>query len=85
VVNAIEQGWARKWRSNGWMRNRKERRSTRISGSGCSGFCLSTEVKLDWVRGHSGNARERAGGRARGGGDSRLGAGEVDEGYEALG
>ncbi|NLE00011.1 MAG: ribonuclease HI, partial [Fibrobacter sp.] len=25
LVNAIEKGWARKWRSKGWMRNNKER------------------------------------------------------------
>ena len=25
VINGIEKGWARKWRANGWMRNRKER------------------------------------------------------------
>ena len=24
VVDAIKKGWARKWRANGWMRNKKE-------------------------------------------------------------
>ena len=25
VVDAIEKGWARKWKANGWMRNKRER------------------------------------------------------------
>ena len=24
VVNAVNQGWAKKWRANGWMRNKRE-------------------------------------------------------------
>ncbi|WP_312061320.1 RNase H family protein, partial [Anaerotignum sp.] len=27
VVDAIEKGWAKKWRSQGWMRNNKEKAS----------------------------------------------------------
>ena len=25
VCNAINQGWAKKWKANGWMRNKKEK------------------------------------------------------------
>ena len=25
VVDAIEKGWARRWRDNGWMRNKRQR------------------------------------------------------------
>jgi len=63
VVNAINQGWARKWRANGWMRNRKEealnpdlwtRLLDLLDRSG-------HKVKLNWLRGHSGHAEnERA-------------------------
>jgi ribonuclease HI len=63
VVNAIVQGWARKWRSNGWMRNKKEealnpdlwtRLLDLLDHSG-------HKVKLTWVRGHAGDPEnERA-------------------------
>ena len=33
VVEGIEKGWARRWRDNGWMRNKRERASIRTSGS----------------------------------------------------
>lgn len=63
VVNAIRQGWARKWRSNGWMRNKKEeavnpdlweRLLRLLDGAG-------HQVDLLWLRGHSGDEEnERA-------------------------
>lgn len=63
VVNAIRQGWARKWRSNGWMRNKKEEalnpdlweRLLRLLDTG------GHRVELVWVRGHAGDEEnERA-------------------------
>jgi ribonuclease HI len=63
VVNAIRQGWARKWRSNGWMRNKKEEalnpdlweRLLRLLDTG------GHRVVLAWVRGHAGDPEnERA-------------------------
>ena len=63
VVNAIRQGWARKWRSNGWMRNKKEEalnpdlweRLLRLLDTG------GHRVVLSWVRGHAGDLEnERA-------------------------
>ncbi len=63
VVHAITQGWARKWRKNGWMRNKKEealnpdlwtRLLDLLDRSG-------HKVKLTWLRGHSGHdENERA-------------------------
>lgn len=63
VVNAIQQGWAKKWRANGWMRNRKEealnpdlwgRLLDLLERSG-------HKVRFVWVRGHSGHdENERA-------------------------
>lgn len=81
VVNAIEQGWARKWRSNGWMRNRKEEALNPDLWERLLGLLPKHRVKLDWVRGHSGNhenerADELAVAAIRGSGL------EVDEGYE---
>ena len=63
VVHAITQGWARKWRANGWMRNRKDpalnpdlwgRLLDLLERSG-------HKVRMAWVRGHAGHPEnERA-------------------------
>jgi ribonuclease HI len=65
VVNAIEQGWARKWRADGWRRGPKKNEEAKnpdlwqrlldlIEKSG-------HRVKLSWVKGHAGNGdNERA-------------------------
>lgn len=63
VVNAVQQGWAKKWRANGWMRNRKEealnpdlwrRLLELLERSG-------HKVRFVWVRGHAGHdENERA-------------------------
>jgi ribonuclease HI len=63
VVNAIREGWARKWRTNGWMRNKKEpalnpdlwtRLLDLLDRSG-------HRVRFVWVRGHVGHPEnERA-------------------------
>jgi ribonuclease HI len=63
VVNAVQQGWAKKWRANGWMRNRKEealnpdlwgRLLDLLERSG-------HKVRFVWVRGHAGHdENERA-------------------------
>lgn len=65
VVNAIELGWARKWRADGWRRGPKLKEEAKnpdlwrrllelIERSG-------HRVKLSWVKGHAGHeANERA-------------------------
>ncbi len=67
VVNAVQRGWARKWRAAGWMRNRKEpalnpdlweRLLDLLDRSG-------HRVRFVWVRGHDGHAdNERVDGLA---------------------
>lgn len=81
VVNAIEQGWARKWRANRWMRNKKEAALNPDLWERLLALLPRHQVKLDWVRGHAGNqenerADELAVSAIRGGGLA------VDEGYE---
>jgi len=61
VVNAIEQGWARKWRANRWMRNKKEAALNPDLWERLLDLLPKHRVKLDWVRGHAGNhENERA-------------------------
>jgi ribonuclease HI len=63
VVHAIEKGWARKWRADGWRRGPKlrERALNPDLWESLLALLAQHRVKLDWVRGHAGNAEnERA-------------------------
>ncbi len=55
VVNAIEKGWAIKWRANGWMRNKKEKAVNPDLWEQLLELCKQHQVEFVWVRGHSGN------------------------------
>lgn len=55
VVNAIEKGWAAKWRANGWMRNKKERAVNPDLWEQLLQLCQQHKVQFVWVRGHAGN------------------------------
>ena len=55
VVDGIEKGWARRWRINGWTRNKK--REPAINADLWSELLNQTErhkVRLRWVKGHAG-------------------------------
>ena len=55
VVNAIEKGWAAKWRANGWMRNKKEKAVNPDLWEQLLTLCQKHDVQFIWVRGHAGN------------------------------
>ncbi|MEO6723945.1 MAG: ribonuclease HI [Blastocatellia bacterium] len=55
VVNAIMQGWAKRWRANGWMRNKKEKAINPDLWGQLLDLCAQHHVEFIWVRGHSGN------------------------------
>jgi ribonuclease HI len=55
VVNAIEKGWAKKWRANGWMRNKKEPALNADLWDRMLRLCDFHQVKFIWVKGHAGN------------------------------
>ena len=56
VVDAIEKGWARKWKANGWMRNKREAAVNPDLWDRLLRALDKHEVELKWVRGHAGNA-----------------------------
>ena len=56
VVDAIEKGWTRKWKANGWMRNKRERAVNPDLWDRLLTALEKHEVELKWVRGHAGNA-----------------------------
>ena len=55
LINAIQQGWAVRWRANGWMRNKKEKAVNPDLWAQLLDLCARHEVEFVWVRGHAGN------------------------------
>ncbi|CAI7992769.1 Ribonuclease H [Geodia barretti] len=55
VVDAIEKGWAVKWKANGWMRNKRERAVNPDLWDRLLTALDKHRVELKWVRGHAGN------------------------------
>jgi ribonuclease HI len=55
LVNAIKKGWARKWRSMGWMRNKDEKAANPDLWQRLLRLCEYHEVDFKWIRGHAGN------------------------------
>lgn len=56
VVKAIEEGWARKWKRQHWMRNSKEAAVNPDLWERLLQACDAHQVTFKWVRGHSGDA-----------------------------
>jgi ribonuclease HI len=56
LVNAIELGWAERWRQNGWKRNKKELALNPDLWAKLLDLCHKHQVKFKWVRGHAGTA-----------------------------
>jgi ribonuclease HI len=56
VVNAVEKGWARKWKSMGWMRNNKDKALNPDLWDRLLLLLSKHTVRFQWVRGHNGHA-----------------------------
>lgn len=54
VVDAISQGWAQRWQSRGWKRNKKERAINPDLWEQLLFECERHEVEFKWVKGHAG-------------------------------
>lgn len=55
LVQAMSQGWAERWRSMGWKRNKRERALNADLWGELLDLCSRHEVEFKWVRGHAGN------------------------------
>jgi ribonuclease HI len=53
--NSIMEGWAKRWRANGWMRNKKEKAVNPDLWERLLNLCNRHEVTFEWVRGHAGD------------------------------
>ncbi len=82
LVKAMHRGWARKWRSNGWRRNKRQPALNPDLWERLLALCEHHEVEFEWVRGHSGqDENERCDQLALEA--ARQPSLEADEGYEA--
>lgn len=54
VINGIEKGWAKRWRSKGWWKNKKEKAFNPDLWQRLLDLCEKHEVNFRWVRGHTG-------------------------------
>lgn len=61
VVQGIEDGWAERWRRNGWMRTKKDPAKNADLWQELLDLCAIHRVRFLWVRGHDGHPEnERA-------------------------
>lgn len=55
VADTISLGWAKKWRSNGWMRTPTEKASNADLWHRVLELCEQHDVTVQWVKGHAGH------------------------------
>ncbi len=55
ISNALTQGWAKKWKANNWMRNKKEKALNPELWDELLNLCDIHNVDVNWVKGHAGH------------------------------
>ena len=55
IVDAVNKGWAQKWRANGWKRNKKEMAKNPDLWARLLDLLQKHTVEFIWVKGHAGN------------------------------
>lgn len=55
VCNALKLGWAKKWKANGWMRNKKDPALNPELWDKLLKLCDIHKVEVNWVKGHAGH------------------------------
>lgn len=56
LVDAVEKGWANKWKQNNWYRNRSERALNIDLWEKLLELLQKHEVRFVWVKGHAGHS-----------------------------
>ena len=56
LVNTVEKGWARRWRANKWMRNKKDPALNPDLWEELLNLCDKHQTQFIWIQGHSGNS-----------------------------
>ena len=82
IVDAVNKGWATRWRANGWRRNKKDRAVNPDLWDRLLTLLDTHDTEFRWVKGHAGNeGNERADALALAASNSDCLS--VDEGYES--
>lgn len=55
IIDAIQQGWAKKWQANGWMRNKKEKALNPDLWQQLLQLLEIHQVEFHWIKGHAGH------------------------------
>lgn len=55
LIDAVQKGWAKKWRSNGWMRTKKDKALNIDLWEKLLSLLEMHEVDFVWVKGHAGH------------------------------
>lgn len=55
VIDALEQGWAIKWKQNGWMRNKKDEALNPDLWEKLLHLASYHKMEYNWVKGHAGH------------------------------
>ncbi|MDC0834747.1 ribonuclease HI [Leptolyngbya valderiana BDU 20041] len=55
LVDAMKQGWAKRWKANGWRRNKKEMAKNPDLWQQLLELCDRHQVEFFWVKGHAGH------------------------------
>ena len=55
ICNALTKGWAKKWKANGWMRNKKEKALNPELWEVLLKLYDTHKVDIVWVKGHAGH------------------------------
>ncbi len=54
-IDAMEQGWAEKWKANGWMRSKKDKALNPDLWEQILELFGKHQITLVWVKGHAGH------------------------------
>ena len=61
IVDAVNKGWARRWKANGWRRNKKDKAVNPDLWERLLTLLDTHDTQFRWVKGHAGNpGNERA-------------------------
>lgn len=55
VINGIEKGWAKRWKSNNWYRNKKDKAINSDLWERLLDLISVHTVQFNWVKGHNGH------------------------------
>jgi len=55
LVDAVTQGWAKRWRANGWKRNKSDKALNPDLWQKLLTLLEKHQVEFVWVKGHAGN------------------------------